>query len=424
MNLDRRPDRLERFRARFPASWPFQTPERVQALDGLKVPPPDDWPQQPGAWGCLRTHLQLWERALNNNESIFIFEDDCVFSEDFAARVGPFFAHLPADWQMVYLGGLHRAPKSHPPVKVNDHVHLGRAITTTYAYGIHRDFLPTLYKAALGMPPHHIDQTLARLMAANTWRVYCPVPWLVGMDEGRSDIADRYYAKPHFWQYTPKAADDPIHIVSLISRQRYRGGQWQEVDIGTYAGPQLVSSVPGWFTSECAAVYRRECARFDPCRLVEVGCWKGRSISFLADMIRSGQVLATCVDPWTGNSDPKDPTHGQDVYADFQGNMERLGLWGHPALHVMREPSVTAAARFGAESLDLVMIDADHEYTHVLADLVAWWPKVREGGVLMGHDYGAACSCPGVVQAVNEFAAGVGVSVESAADMWILRKKG
>ena len=34
-----------------------------------------------------------------------------------------------------------------------------------------------------------------------------------------------------------------------------------------------------------------------------------------------------------------------------------------------------------------MFIDARHSYDAVLEDLNAWWPKIRPGGILAGHDY-------------------------------------
>jgi hypothetical protein len=68
--------------------------------------------------------------------------------------------------------------------------------------------------------------------------------------------------------------------------------------------------------------------------------------------------------------------------------------------------SVEVAAEFPDEFFDFVYIDADHTYAAVRADILAWWPKVRSGGVLGGHDFvsftskaGARC---GVIPAVRE----------------------
>jgi hypothetical protein len=38
-------------------------------------------------------------------------------------------------------------------------------------------------------------------------------------------------------------------------------------------------------------------------------------------------------------------------------------------------------------SLDYVYVDARHDYCGVKEDLEAWWPKLRRGGILAGHDY-------------------------------------
>lgn len=52
-----------------------------------------------------------------------------------------------------------------------------------------------------------------------------------------------------------------------------------------------------------------------------------------------------------------------------------------------RTTSVGAANAFEDESLDVVYIDADHKWWSVVQDLAAWWPKLRRGGVMLGHDF-------------------------------------
>ncbi len=53
---------------------------------------------------------------------------------------------------------------------------------------------------------------------------------------------------------------------------------------------------------------------------------------------------------------------------------------------IRRGESVEIAEQFGPEQLDFVFIDADHTYEGVLSDLKAWFPKVRPGGLICGHD--------------------------------------
>jgi hypothetical protein len=49
--------------------------------------------------------------------------------------------------------------------------------------------------------------------------------------------------------------------------------------------------------------------------------------------------------------------------------------------------SVEAASTIPDGELDLCFIDAGHDYASIHADLYAWWPKVRRGGLICGHDY-------------------------------------
>jgi len=54
---------------------------------------------------------------------------------------------------------------------------------------------------------------------------------------------------------------------------------------------------------------------------------------------------------------------------------------------IVRALSYEAANRHADKSLDFVYLDADHSYAGVMKDLKAWSPKVRNGGMMCGHDY-------------------------------------
>jgi predicted O-methyltransferase YrrM len=65
--------------------------------------------------------------------------------------------------------------------------------------------------------------------------------------------------------------------------------------------------------------------------------------------------------------------------------------------------SVVAAARFRSGSrVGLLFLDSDHSKGHVSAELAAWVPRMREDGIVAGHDYLGAS---GVREAVDEFMA-------------------
>lgn len=53
---------------------------------------------------------------------------------------------------------------------------------------------------------------------------------------------------------------------------------------------------------------------------------------------------------------------------------------------IIRNDSVSAAEQIEDNSLDFVFIDADHTYEGVKRDVEAWLPKVKGGGMVLGHD--------------------------------------
>lgn len=129
-----------------------------------------------------------------------------------------------------------------------------------------------------------------------------------------------------------------------------------------------------------------------PSLMVEVGVYKGRSCFFLAvEAFNSGKPIhVIAVDRFNW------PTTGA---RDFSSLRREHGLT--EMISMVEATSVQASRQFDDETLDFVFIDADHTYESVKADIAAWWPKVKPGGILAGHDF--CDEFPGVEQAVNEF---------------------
>lgn len=84
----------------------------------------------------------------------------------------------------------------------------------------------------------------------------------------------------------------------------------------------------------------------------------------------------------------------------FQRTGQRLSAFGDRVTQI-RLDSVEAAAQIN-EPLDFVYIDGDHSYEGIRADLQAWFPLIREGGIIAGHDYGQP-AFPGVKAAADQF---------------------
>lgn len=85
------------------------------------------------------------------------------------------------------------------------------------------------------------------------------------------------------------------------------------------------------------------------------------------------------------------------------------------------ETSVEASQKIH-EPLDFVYIDAAHDYDNVKADIAAWYPHVKVGGVVGGHDFGLS-SHDGLIDAVLEFAKPRKLHVYvSCPDWWLIKK--
>jgi predicted O-methyltransferase YrrM len=54
---------------------------------------------------------------------------------------------------------------------------------------------------------------------------------------------------------------------------------------------------------------------------------------------------------------------------------------------MLRMYSSQAAKLFPDGSLDFIYIDANHKYDYVKEDIELWWPKLKSGGMISGHDY-------------------------------------
>lgn len=120
--------------------------------------------------------------------------------------------------------------------------------------------------------------------------------------------------------------------------------------------------------------------------VVEVGSWKGMSTSVIAKTVKpfNGKVFA--VDHWQGNEGV--PEHekakGKDIFLTFRHNIKTLGV--SEVIYPLVMDSNTAVSIFKDESLDMVFIDADHRYSFVKKDIEMWLPKVKQGGIIAGHD--------------------------------------
>jgi GR25 family glycosyltransferase involved in LPS biosynthesis len=56
------------------------------------------------AYGCALSHIRLWERCADSQETLTIAEDDAVFRADFEHEANRVIASLSPDWDMILWG--------------------------------------------------------------------------------------------------------------------------------------------------------------------------------------------------------------------------------------------------------------------------------------------------------------------------------
>ena len=150
----------------------------------------------------------------------------------------------------------------------------------------------------------------------------------------------------------------------------------------------------------------------NPLRGAEIGVERGH---FTEQMLATFPALHMyTVDPW--QVQPAKNYEGWATYADWPIEeimaefSQRIAPYAG-RVTVLRMESVVAAEAVDDGSLDFAFIDAEHTYENVMEDIAAWRPKVKAGGLLMGHDFSP--KYPGVSKAVNEVLPQAGVDAFS-----------
>lgn len=131
---------------------------------------------------------------------------------------------------------------------------------------------------------------------------------------------------------------------------------------------------------------------------VEIGTLQGWFAHRLAKFTPEHTQIF-CIDPFVD-----DPTEGYDGEYNFKCWRKNVKPWFGKKVFLKKGASFDEGEKWGdGVPIDFLFIDGDHRFESVLLDLKIWVPKVRPGGLVMGHDITGPWGA-GVKKAIETYA--------------------
>ena len=146
--------------------------------------------------------------------------------------------------------------------------------------------------------------------------------------------------------------------------------------------------IPGWFNMQDA--YANIIKYVDDGQtIVEIGCFTGRSTRYLMDGLDYAgkhNVKVHAIDTFQGSGMEHSKVDLGPMYDQFQENLREYIDDERVIVCQSRSDNPDLIKSFEDNSVAAVIIDGDHTMEAVEGDVYNWWPKVMEGGIMVGDD--------------------------------------
>ena len=110
--------------------------------------------------------------------------------------------------------------------------------------------------------------------------------------------------------------------------------------------------------------------------VLEVGSYMGHSAAYFDKYFS----FVFCVDPWFHPKNKYNNHHIQLAEEIFDDRIT-------PTIIKCKGLSEDIVKEFSDNSIDLIYIDAQHDYESVTQDIGLWLTKLKKNGIMSGHDY-------------------------------------
>lgn len=128
-------------------------------------------------------------------------------------------------------------------------------------------------------------------------------------------------------------------------------------------------------------------AALQPRRVAEVGVWRGELAARLLAATPSIEAYHL-IDPWRPLENWNKPLNGEaDAFEDaFRAAHENVAPFAD-RVATLRGRTVDVIDRIPDGALDVAYIDGDHTLRGIVIDMLRTFPKLRDGGLMLGDDF-------------------------------------
>ena len=174
---------------------------------------------------------------------------------------------------------------------------------------------------------------------------------------------------------------------------------------------------------------------------VEIGVQAGLFAEKILERWKHCKVYVL-VDLWQHQENYKDVANKDSTQQNllYESTLRRLKRFEERGVQILvcRNYSTICVHNFRKQYFDFIYVDARHDFKGVYEDLTNWWPKLKQNGIMAGHDYVTQDEGPqqskqdwtlnydGTIDltrtvvkgAVNKFAALHGLTITTSKEAW------
>lgn len=129
----------------------------------------------------------------------------------------------------------------------------------------------------------------------------------------------------------------------------------------------------------------------------EIGVREG---NFTTSLLKNNKDLVMyAIDLWAYHPSMDEQNKHEENYYSFVTKVAPM----IDRVIIMKKLSCEAAKDIPDSSLDFVFIDATHTYLNLVKDIKLWYPKLKDTGLISGHDYHSSFDKGGMIKAIDKY---------------------